>query len=275
MGSEKAGNWGGGEHLGEKKEVLGKVDRSLEGSNETGELAKLITDIAKFRYPQDADASKCREKKSSFDSALDQVAGVCRTDSQLAKYGIEKRDILEWCKVPMLEGSPAISWQKMAERGTFTTSVSAQTAPNIVAENLLALGVAGSKLGLEPDLLENSSMMVNKRNPESFSDRFTGLPKPEKGKETFVVSLEVRFRGSKLTLSYDSSNPSAVFVDGVVALKDANPFVVHGLATLDSGFRVTKMEDSGQHLLTAGTSLPNIVRLLKVAGLGERGPGMS
>lgn len=271
MGAEKASNWRAEEHIGEKKEVLGKVEHGLEGRNEAGDLAKVIASIAKYRYPQDSDAARCREMKRSFDSALEQVAGVCRTDSQLAKYGIEKNDILEWCKVPLLESSPAISWQKMAERGTFTTSVSSQTAPNTIAGNLLALGVAGSKLGLAPDLLENSSMMVNRRDPESFSDRFTGLPKPEKGKETYVVNLEVRFRGTKLTLSYDSSNPSAVFVDGVVALKDVNPVVIHGLSILDSGFRVTKMDDPGQRLLTAGVSLPETVRLLKVAGMGERG----
>lgn len=266
MGAEKASSWQSHEHITEKKDVLGKVGQKLEEKNVAQELPGLIADIAKFRYPQDTDGEQREKKRQSFSSALDQVTDICRTDSQLAKYSIRREDILDWCKVPMLEETrKEVMWEKMSRGSSVSVGESANKPPVEAAEDIVALRTGISNLGISNELMQYCQMSVFKRDPNSMMDGMLGLPKPEEGKQTYIVNLEFNIRGSKVKLFYDSSSPASAVIDALVASPGINPFVLRGFAEFGPDHKITKYQGRRNTLLAEGANLNTFLHLIRVA----------
>jgi hypothetical protein len=266
MGTEKAGSWSEQEHAAEKKEVLGKVEHKLEGKNLAKELPDLISGIAKFRYPQDKEASVRESKKNAFRSALTDVASICHADPELGKYDIKKEDILEWCKIPILEqGDPPQVWENMSKAGTYALQYVRPEETSKRAETVMAFRTAFSEIGLSDELMPFCSMQVSRRDPDSAMDALYSLPKPVPGQKTYITFLDFHIGGSAIKIFFDSSNPQKLMMRGIVAAPNVRPHEVNALMTLGADKNIIEYEGKGTALLGRGGSLDTFLNVIRLA----------
>jgi hypothetical protein len=259
MATEQASNWSESDHAKEKKEVLGKVENKLESSGKAKELPELILSLSEYRYPKDP---RQQQKKEAFDKALTDVAGICANDKELKKYQIKKEDIQSWCQIPLMETSDP--WPKIADHGLYSVNTPQITARESV-ESVIALRKGLDFLGIGPELLGNCEMNVYKREPDSFTDGLMGLPKPEKGKESYLVFLTFNLGVSKIKIRYDSSIPTAAFIDGLVAVPGVRPYIDYGLVSLGPDKKITDFSGRPSFDLSKGRNLDKYLQLIQLA----------
>lgn len=266
MGTEKASTWSEQEHAAEKKEVLGKVEHKLEGKNLAKELPDLITNIAKFRYPRDAEPPVRESKKNAFQSALTEVAAMCGTDPELRKYEIKKENILDWCRIPILEkGDPPQVWENMSKAASYSLQTLRPEETSKRAETVMALRTAFSEIGLSDELMPFCTMQVNPRDPDSAMDAFTGLPKPAAGQKTYITFLDFRIGGSVVKIFFDSSNPQHLAMRGIVSAPNVRTHEVNALMSLGPDKTITAYQGRGTVLLGKGGSVDTFLNVIRVA----------
>lgn len=266
MTAEKAAYWSEGEHSQEKKEVLAKLDSKLDQQQSAKELPELIADLSVFRYPADPNAE---QKKSAFDRALGEVSAYCASSGELSKYEIKKEDILKWCSISLLEDGHQNVWEKMARKSSFQLNRDRQAPSGERAENIFALRLAMSQLGLSGDLMPHCELSVKKREPNSFTDRLFGLPAPsaDAAGQSQLAFLNFELNGAKIQLRFDTSSPRNVYLDGLVPIKDSNRVVaVSGLATLGGSGKIESFTGRETPMLSAGSNLNNFLKLVLLAG---------
>jgi hypothetical protein len=250
MANEKASEWRSNEHKEEKKDVLGYVEEGLE-ARRSMDLAKTISNIGCYRYPVDNERSQQLAKKAAFEKAVDDTVSFCASDSQLKKYSITENEIMDWCKIPVMESNSSNSdvFANMQNK-SFQQPVSADIQPEQAAEVLFALNAGLAKIGISNSFMQNCLMTVNRRVADSFSDRLLGLPKPS-ASESSLVTLEFSLDGSTVKMTYDSTQPEFVrlwafggTLDRMDDSRRRNTFL--GMAKLGSDFKVENFSQPGR-----------------------------